>query len=90
MTPGVTLAYARANFEWAISKIENALEIDPNFRRAIRSRGSPKTRPWPKHAERAWSWALGLIILVMVLFLVGTWWWLIDILVASTTDCGSL
>jgi hypothetical protein len=87
---GVLLAYARANLEWAISQIEHALEINPGIQKSDTLASLPEdARPWPKHAERAWFLALGLVILAIVLFLGGTWWWLIDILVASPKDCRS-
>jgi hypothetical protein len=74
----VPLAYARANFEWATSKIEHALETDPSIQKSDPVAKLPEeAHPWPKRAGHAWTLALCLIILAAVLFLLSIWWWLI-------------
>jgi uncharacterized membrane protein YidH (DUF202 family) len=84
---GVLLAYARTSFEWSISKIEHALESNPSIGRdQTVDRLPADARPWPTKAENAWKTALVLILLAMILFLLGTWWWLIETF-AGAMDC---
>jgi hypothetical protein len=77
---GALLAYARANFELAISKIEHEIESNPNVQRDSELTSLPEeARLWPKYAHLAWEAALVLILISIILFFLGTWWWLIDV-----------
>lgn len=69
ISAGITLAFARSNFEWAATSLRNAgLKDDDDIPK------DNKAIAWPSRAEALWAVSLWLLTFIGALYLASVWY----------------